>query len=132
MFFKRMALIAILGILVMASCGRRMARFDMDFDFGEEFEQSLVEDLDLDDEVTVIRREGREVIFNETVAFNEIDDLDWDDFDIEPSDFSFNLSEDGLTFSMSGTDNGEPVKVTGAFDDNGSTIEVIQTEGEGR
>ncbi len=132
MFFKRVALIAVLGLLVMASCGRRVAQFDFDFDLEHDIEQALIDEFGFDEEVYVIHRDGGNVVFNETVAFGQLDEIEWDDFDIDPSDVTFNLSEDGLTFSVIGTDDGEMVEVTGEFTEGGSSIEVETSEGVGR
>lgn len=103
MAFRRLLLIAVLGILVMASCARRAARFDFDREFDHEIGEAFFDDLGWSDDVTVIGRIGDNVISTQTVAFSDLDDLGIEEFDFDADSVSFDFSEGTFEFDLVGT-----------------------------
>lgn len=130
MFLRRMALIGLLVILVMASCARRATMFKGDFDFDSDFESnirgSLFEEFDFGDEVTVIERIGDNVISTQTVTFDDVDELNMDDFDFDADTVSFDLSDGKLQFELTG--DGDVQSISADFNSDRNVLEIVRTE----
>lgn len=129
MFFRRMILIGLLVVLVMASCARRAARFEFEADFDNEISEAIREEFGIANDVTVIERVGNSVVNEYTVAFDDLDELDYDHLDFDADDITVNFDDDGLAFELRGE--GDVVGISAEFNSNSSTIE-IERRGEGR
>ena len=131
MAFRRLILIAVLGILVMASCARRAASFDFDFDreFDHEIGEAFFDDLGWSDDITVIERIGDNVISTQTVAFSELDDLGIKDYDFDADSVSFDFADGTFEFDLVGT--GDVSTISADFNSDTSTL-VIERSSDGR